>query len=63
MMGSFECDEEIYLVYFVESEPGHVVNMKETFHATSIPCDRWPIFFSFEWIKKTGIWPFYDRNN
>ena len=49
-------------MYCVESEPGHVVKMKETFHVTSIPCDRWPIFFSFEWMKKTGIWPFYDRN-
>jgi hypothetical protein len=39
MMGSFKCNEEIDLVYFVESEPGHVVK-KETFHVTSIPCDR-----------------------
>jgi len=62
MMGSFECNEEIDLVYFVESEPGHMVKMKETFHVTSIPCDRWSIFFSFEWMKKTGIWLFYDRN-
>ena len=60
MIGSFKCDEEIDLVYFVESEPGHVVKMKETFHVTSIPCDRWPMIFSFEWIKKASILPFYD---
>ncbi len=62
MMDTFECDEEIDLAYFVESEPGHVVKMKETFHVTSIRCDRWPIFSSFEWMKKTDIWPFYDEN-
>ena len=59
LIGNFECDEEILLTYCVLLEPGHVVKFTEKFHVSTVKSNRFPIFFSYEWMKKNSIFPFY----